>query len=140
MSRKRDIGHDGIQEEILRKLEDNSTQRQIDIGGGVVVNITQEDYGKWFTYSPFLALFWNLLYSLCYRTNLTIEAQHPSVQEGLLRLLEFICVFGCLLLQSSNMGMVFSDSNYYKAQALKNAEDAYQIHQARVCIFWIHEV
>lgn len=37
------------------------------------------------------------------------------------------------------MGMVFSDSNYYKAQALKNAEDAYQIHQARVCIFCIHE-
>lgn len=57
MSRKRDIGHDGIQEEILRKLEDSSTQRQIDIGGGVVVNITQEDYGKWFIYSPFLALF-----------------------------------------------------------------------------------
>lgn len=52
MSRKRDIGHDGIQEEILRKLEDNSTQRQIDIGGGVVVNITQEDYGKWLIYSP----------------------------------------------------------------------------------------
>ncbi|OXB61156.1 hypothetical protein ASZ78_008440 [Callipepla squamata] len=75
MSRKRDIGHDGIQEEILRKLEDSSTQRQIDIGGGVVVNITQEDY----------------------------------------------------------------DSNYYKAQALKNAEDAYQIHQARVCMFRIHE-
>lgn len=46
MSRKRDMGHDGIQEEILRKLEDSSTQRQIDIGGGVVVNITQEDYGK----------------------------------------------------------------------------------------------
>ncbi|RLW10449.1 hypothetical protein DV515_00002305 [Chloebia gouldiae] len=71
MSRKRDIGHDGIQEEILRKLEDSSTQRQIDIGGGVVVNITQEDY----------------------------------------------------------------DSNYYKAQALKNAEDAYQIHQARTRSF-----
>lgn len=46
MSRKRDMGHDGIQEEILRKLEDSSIQRQIDIGGGVVVNITQEDYGK----------------------------------------------------------------------------------------------
>lgn len=46
MSRKRDMGHDGIQEEILRKLEDSSTQRQIDIGGGVVVNITQEDYGE----------------------------------------------------------------------------------------------
>lgn len=44
MSRKRDMGHDGIQEEILRKLEDSSAQRQIDIGGGVVVNITQEDY------------------------------------------------------------------------------------------------
>lgn len=57
MSRKRDIGHDGIQEEILRKLEDSSTQRQIDIGGGVVVNITQEDYGKRFTYSPSHALF-----------------------------------------------------------------------------------
>lgn len=46
MSRKQDTGHDGIQEEILRKLEDSSIQRQIDIGGGVVVNITQEDYGK----------------------------------------------------------------------------------------------
>lgn len=46
MSRKRDMGHDGIQEEILRKLEDSSAQRQIDIGGGVVVNITQEDYGE----------------------------------------------------------------------------------------------
>ncbi|XP_011812066.1 PREDICTED: DNA helicase INO80 [Colobus angolensis palliatus] len=67
MSRKRDMGHDGIQEEILRKLEDSSTQRQIDIGGGVVVNITQEDY----------------------------------------------------------------DSNHFKAQALKNAENAYHIHQAR---------
>lgn len=45
MSRKQDMGQDGIQEEILRKLEDNSVQRQIDIGGGVMVNITQEDYG-----------------------------------------------------------------------------------------------
>lgn len=59
MSRKRDIGHDGIQEEILRKLEDSSTQRQIDIGGGVVVNITQDDYGKWFVYNPSHALFWH---------------------------------------------------------------------------------
>lgn len=57
MSRKRDIGHDGIQEEILRKLEDSSTQRQIDIGGGVVVNITQEDYGKRFIYNLSSALF-----------------------------------------------------------------------------------
>lgn len=56
MSRKRDIGHDGIQEEILRKLEDSSTQRQIDIGGGVVVNITQEDYGKQFIHNPSCAL------------------------------------------------------------------------------------
>lgn len=56
MSRKRDIGHDGIQEEILRKLEDSSTQRQIDIGGGVVVNITQEDYGKQFIHNPSYAL------------------------------------------------------------------------------------
>lgn len=44
------------------------------------------------------------------------------------------------MLQNSNLEMLFSDSNYYKAQALKNAEDAYQIHQARVCIFWIREV
>ncbi|KAH0514568.1 DNA helicase INO80 [Microtus ochrogaster] len=71
MSRKRDMGHDGIQEEILRKLEDSSTQRQIDIGGGVMVNITQEDY----------------------------------------------------------------DSNHFKAQALKNAENAYHIHQARTRSF-----
>ncbi|XP_026520374.1 chromatin-remodeling ATPase INO80 [Notechis scutatus] len=71
MSRKRDTGHDGIQEEILRKLEDSSIQRQIDIGGGVVVNITQEDY----------------------------------------------------------------DSNYYKVQALKNAEDAFRIHQAQTRSF-----
>ncbi|XP_038597218.1 chromatin-remodeling ATPase INO80 isoform X2 [Tachyglossus aculeatus] len=71
MSRKRAVGPDGLQEEILRQLEDSSAQRQIDIGGGVVVNITQEDY----------------------------------------------------------------DSNYYKAQALKNAEDAYQIHQARTRSF-----
>lgn len=143
MSRKRDIGHDGIQEEILRKLEDSSTQRQIDIGGGVVVNITQEDYGKWFIYSPFLALFWNLLYSVCYRENITISSRIIAavpLQEGLLQLLEFIYVFEWLLMQSSNVGLVFSDSNYYKAQALKNAEDAYQIHQARVCIFLIHEV
>uniref|UniRef100_A0A6I8NFH5 Chromatin-remodeling ATPase INO80 n=1 Tax=Ornithorhynchus anatinus TaxID=9258 RepID=A0A6I8NFH5_ORNAN len=71
MSRKRAAGPDGLQDEILRQLEDSSAQRQIDIGGGVVVNITQEDY----------------------------------------------------------------DSNYYKAQALKNAEDAYQIHQARTRSF-----
>lgn len=36
---------DPAQEEILRKLEDNSAQRQIDIGGGVMVNAGQEDYG-----------------------------------------------------------------------------------------------
>ncbi|XP_069493608.1 chromatin-remodeling ATPase INO80 [Ambystoma mexicanum] len=71
MSRKQDTGTDVIQEEILRKLDDNDSQRQIDIGGGVVVNITQEDY----------------------------------------------------------------DIEYYKAQALKNAEDAYQIHQARTRSF-----
>lgn len=68
---------------------------------------------------------------------LQFQAQYPSLQEGLLQLLGFICVFGWLLLQSSNMSMLFSDSNYYKAQALKNAESAYQIHQARVCIFWV---
>ncbi|KAK2532322.1 hypothetical protein Q9233_005338 [Columba guinea] len=37
--------------------------------------------------------------------------------------------------ESSNVEMSFSDSNYYKAQALKNAEDAYQIHQARTRSF-----
>lgn len=36
---------DTAQEEILRKLEDNAAQRQIDIGGGVMVNMGQEDYG-----------------------------------------------------------------------------------------------
>lgn len=36
---------DGTQEDILCKLEDSSAQRQIDIGGGVMVNVGQ-DYGK----------------------------------------------------------------------------------------------
>lgn len=38
-------GADAAQEEILRKLEDTAAQRQIDIGGGVMVNMGQEDYG-----------------------------------------------------------------------------------------------
>lgn len=33
------------QEEILSKLEDTGAHRQIDIGGGVMVNMGQEDYG-----------------------------------------------------------------------------------------------
>lgn len=48
MSGKANIGGpegDTTQEEILRKLEDTSAQRQIDIGGGVMVNAGQEDYG-----------------------------------------------------------------------------------------------
>lgn len=36
---------DTAQEEILRKLDDTTSQRQIDIGGGVIVNAGQEDYG-----------------------------------------------------------------------------------------------
>lgn len=38
-------GGDAAQEEILKKLEDNSAQRQIDVGGGIMVNMGQEDYG-----------------------------------------------------------------------------------------------
>lgn len=38
-------GGDAAQEEILRKLEDTAGQRQIDIGGGIMVNMGQEDYG-----------------------------------------------------------------------------------------------
>uniref|UniRef100_A0A7N8YE94 Chromatin-remodeling ATPase INO80 n=1 Tax=Mastacembelus armatus TaxID=205130 RepID=A0A7N8YE94_9TELE len=64
-------GGDAAQEEILRKLEDTTTQRQIDIGGGVMVNMGQEDY----------------------------------------------------------------DSEYYKSQALRNAKEAYQIHQERTRMF-----
>lgn len=48
MSGKASVGGpegDTAQEEILRKLEDTSAQRQIDIGGGVMVNAGQEDYG-----------------------------------------------------------------------------------------------
>ncbi|XP_056150426.1 chromatin-remodeling ATPase INO80 [Lampris incognitus] len=62
---------DVAQEEILRKLEDTSAQRQIDIGGGVMVNMGQEDY----------------------------------------------------------------DSEYYKSQALRNAKEAYQIHQEKTRMF-----
>lgn len=36
---------DTAQDEILRKLEDTAAQRQIDIGGGVMVNMGHEDYG-----------------------------------------------------------------------------------------------
>lgn len=36
---------DTAQEDILRKLDDTTTQRQIDIGGGLMVNTGQEDYG-----------------------------------------------------------------------------------------------
>ncbi|XP_006793204.1 chromatin-remodeling ATPase INO80 [Neolamprologus brichardi] len=64
-------GGDAAQEEILRKLEDTAAQRQIDIGGGVMVNMGQEDY----------------------------------------------------------------DSEYYKSQALRNAQEAYQIHQERTRMF-----
>uniref|UniRef100_A0A3P8U690 Chromatin-remodeling ATPase INO80 n=1 Tax=Amphiprion percula TaxID=161767 RepID=A0A3P8U690_AMPPE len=64
-------GGDAAQEEILRKLEDTAAQRQIDIGGGVMVNMGQEDY----------------------------------------------------------------DSEYYKSQALRNAKEAYQIHQERTRMF-----
>ncbi|XP_066533049.1 chromatin-remodeling ATPase INO80 [Hoplias malabaricus] len=60
-------GGDSTQEEILRKLDENTSQRQIDIGGGVMVNVSQEDY----------------------------------------------------------------DSEYYKSQALRNAKEAFHIHQAR---------
>lgn len=43
---KQNAGGPSTQEEILKKLEDKSSQRQIDIGGGVIVNMGQEDYGK----------------------------------------------------------------------------------------------
>ncbi|XP_023668681.2 chromatin-remodeling ATPase INO80 isoform X1 [Paramormyrops kingsleyae] len=71
MGGKHRAGADAATEEILKKLEDNSAHRQIDIGGGVIVNVSQEEY----------------------------------------------------------------DSNYYKSQALRNAEEAYQIHQARTRLF-----
>ncbi|XP_051952477.1 chromatin-remodeling ATPase INO80 isoform X2 [Xyrauchen texanus] len=64
-------GGDSTQDDILRKLEDNTAQQQIDIGGGVMVNVGQEDY----------------------------------------------------------------DSENYKSQALTNAKEAYQIHQARTRLF-----
>ncbi|XP_051501093.1 chromatin-remodeling ATPase INO80-like isoform X3 [Myxocyprinus asiaticus] len=64
-------GGDSTQDDILHKLEDNTAQQQIDIGGGVMVNVGQEDY----------------------------------------------------------------DNEYYKSQALKNAKEAYQIHQARTRLF-----
>ncbi|XP_075048643.1 chromatin-remodeling ATPase INO80 [Mixophyes fleayi] len=68
VSRKRESGPDEIQEEILRKLEDSSTNQQT---GGFSTNIGQEDY----------------------------------------------------------------DSDYFKSQALKNAEEAFRIHQAQTRSF-----
>ncbi|XP_031721859.1 chromatin-remodeling ATPase INO80 isoform X2 [Anarrhichthys ocellatus] len=69
---------DMSQEEILRKLEDTAAHRQIDIGGGVMVNMGQEDYAD------------------------------------------------C---------NAISDSDYYKSQALRNAKEAFQIHQERTRMF-----
>ncbi|XP_026854513.2 chromatin-remodeling ATPase INO80 isoform X2 [Electrophorus electricus] len=60
-------GGDSTQEQILQQLDESSAQRQIDVGGGVMVNVGPEDY----------------------------------------------------------------DSEYYKSQALRNAKEAYLIHQAR---------
>uniref|UniRef100_A0A1A7Y1D5 Chromatin-remodeling ATPase INO80 n=1 Tax=Iconisemion striatum TaxID=60296 RepID=A0A1A7Y1D5_9TELE len=71
MSGKASPGGDAAQEEILKKLEDNTAQRQIDVGGGVMINMGQEEY----------------------------------------------------------------DSEYYKSQALRNAREAYQIHQDRTRMF-----
>uniref|UniRef100_A0A4W3JH07 Chromatin-remodeling ATPase INO80 n=1 Tax=Callorhinchus milii TaxID=7868 RepID=A0A4W3JH07_CALMI len=71
MSRKRESESDEEQDRILLKLDDSVTYRQVHIGGGVLINLTQEDY----------------------------------------------------------------DSEYYKAQALKNAEEAYQVQQARTRLF-----
>ncbi|XP_028972750.2 chromatin-remodeling ATPase INO80 isoform X1 [Esox lucius] len=64
-------GEGGGQEDILSKLDDNTSQKQIDIGGGVMVNVGPEDY----------------------------------------------------------------DSEYYKSQALRNAKEAYEIHQATTRLF-----
>ncbi|KAK3542579.1 hypothetical protein QTP86_030562 [Hemibagrus guttatus] len=61
------VGGDSAQDEILRKLDESAAQRQINIGGGVMVNVGHEEY----------------------------------------------------------------DSEYYKSQALRNAKEAYQIHQVR---------
>lgn len=43
------------------------------------------------------------------------------------------------ILERGQLGVIikvfpFSDSNHFKAQALKNAENAYHIHQARVSL------
>ncbi|KAL0963095.1 hypothetical protein UPYG_G00349630 [Umbra pygmaea] len=66
-------GENDGQEQILRKLDDASCEKQIDIGGGVMVDVGQEDYGN--------------------------------------------------------------DSGYYKSQALRNAKEAYEIHQAKTRLF-----
>uniref|UniRef100_A0A8C5R6T5 Chromatin-remodeling ATPase INO80 n=1 Tax=Leptobrachium leishanense TaxID=445787 RepID=A0A8C5R6T5_9ANUR len=70
VSRKRETDADELQEEILRKLDDDSPQRQIS-AGGISLSITQDDY----------------------------------------------------------------DNDYFKAQALRNAEEAFRIHQAQTWSF-----
>lgn len=39
------VGGDSAQDEILRKLDESAAQRQINIGGGVMVNVGHEEYG-----------------------------------------------------------------------------------------------
>ena len=70
---------DSTQDEILKKLEDKSSQRQIDIGGGVVVNMGQEDYGR--SRSPLTALRqgheWHFNSPDCLRTGSGVAFQLP---------------------------------------------------------------
>lgn len=88
---------DAAQEDILRKLDDTTTQRQIDIGGGLVVNTGQEDYGL---HQP---------------TFSSSRIKGPNTP--------------------GSFGFFAADSERYKSQALRNAKEAYQIHQERV---WTH--
>lgn len=46
------VGGDSTQDEILRKLDENAAQRQINIGGGVMVNMGHEEYGTVLTHRP----------------------------------------------------------------------------------------
>lgn len=56
-------GGDTAQEEILRKLDDTAAQRQIDIGGGVMVNVGQEEYGNVYgsVYRTVVKLYYNTI-------------------------------------------------------------------------------
>lgn len=65
-------GGEMSQEDILKKLEDSAAHRQIDIGGGVMVNMGQEDYGGNSLYNEYLVVYQAIDMNIFFKTYLRL--------------------------------------------------------------------